>query len=89
MLPDILCRGKSWSFFLKCAELNKEFNEPIPRPPSGQEMPQKLGLKWGYFNSLTSENIEIINGRQLILVNPFYDVLLAVECQHNLFDIDL
>ena len=30
-------------FFWKSSKLNKEFNEPIPRPPSGLETPQKRG----------------------------------------------
>ena len=37
-------------FFWKSSKLNKEFNEPIPWPPSGLETPQKRGYSWGIFN---------------------------------------
>ena len=33
-------------FFWKSSKLNKEFNEPIPRPPSGLESPQNWVLRY-------------------------------------------
>ena len=33
-------------FFWKSSKLNKEFSEPIPRPPSGQESPQNWVLRY-------------------------------------------
>ena len=47
MIPDIRSRGESMSnFFWKSSKLDKEFNEPIPRPPSGQERPQNWVLRY-------------------------------------------